>query len=160
MWNIAWSLPFLQSFFAAQWHQVPKGSLIQYQFTGRSGSSSTSNSSRRSSGGGGGGGGVPATSAGNGSGSANNRGSKGSNAGWSSGSPSGLIPVSGTAPVVPEAMREASPARLGGHESDQQVCTLVGKAVLSRSVVWLKGLLFGISSISPSLFFKLASNST
>ncbi|XP_069996386.1 zinc finger protein ubi-d4 isoform X2 [Penaeus vannamei] len=88
--------------------------------TGRSGSSSTSNSSRRSSGGGGGGGGVPATSAGNGSGSANNRGSKGSNAGWSSGSPSGLIPVSGTAPVVPEAMREASPARLGGHESDQQ----------------------------------------
>ncbi|XP_047491496.1 zinc finger protein ubi-d4 A-like isoform X3 [Penaeus chinensis] len=88
--------------------------------TGRSGSSSTSNSSRRSSGGGGGGGGVPATSAGNGGGSANSRGSKGSNAGWSSGSPSGLIPVSGTTPVVPEAMREASPARLGGHESDQQ----------------------------------------
>ncbi|XP_069996387.1 zinc finger protein ubi-d4 B isoform X3 [Penaeus vannamei] len=91
-----------------------------YECQRRSGSSSTSNSSRRSSGGGGGGGGVPATSAGNGSGSANNRGSKGSNAGWSSGSPSGLIPVSGTAPVVPEAMREASPARLGGHESDQQ----------------------------------------
>ncbi|XP_042867288.1 zinc finger protein ubi-d4 A-like isoform X3 [Penaeus japonicus] len=88
--------------------------------TGRSGSSSTSNSSRRSSGGGGGGGGVPATSAGNGSGSTNSRGSKGSNAGWSSGSPSGLIPVSGTTPGVPETMREASPARLGGHEADQQ----------------------------------------
>ncbi|XP_042867289.1 zinc finger protein ubi-d4 B-like isoform X4 [Penaeus japonicus] len=91
-----------------------------YECQRRSGSSSTSNSSRRSSGGGGGGGGVPATSAGNGSGSTNSRGSKGSNAGWSSGSPSGLIPVSGTTPGVPETMREASPARLGGHEADQQ----------------------------------------
>lgn len=40
-----------------------------------------------------------------------------------------MIPVSGTTPGVPETMREASPARLGGHEADQQVCKLGGKAV-------------------------------
>lgn len=63
--------------------------------------------------------------AGNGSASSNNRGTKGSNSGWSGlanvGSPSALVPASGTPTTVSEAMREASPANLPVHDVDQQV---------------------------------------
>ncbi|XP_071546294.1 zinc finger protein ubi-d4 B-like isoform X2 [Panulirus ornatus] len=94
--------------------------------TGRSGSSSTSNSSRKSSAGGGGGGsgGVTPAIAGNGSATSNSRGTKGSNSGWSGlanvGSPSALVPTTGTPTAVSEAVREASPASLPVHDVDQQ----------------------------------------
>ncbi|KAK8739071.1 hypothetical protein OTU49_003459 [Cherax quadricarinatus] len=94
--------------------------------TGRSGSSSTSNSSRRSSGGGGGGssGGMTSALAGNGSGSSNNRGTKGSNSTWSGlanvGSPSAMIPTNGTPTPVSETLIEASPVSLTIPDVDQQ----------------------------------------
>ncbi|XP_042206610.1 zinc finger protein ubi-d4 B-like isoform X4 [Homarus americanus] len=94
--------------------------------TGRSGSSSTSNSSRRSSGGGGGGGtgAVTPALAGNGGGSCTSRGTKGSNSGWSGlanvGSPSTMMPTSGTPTSTSETLREASPASLAVPDLDQQ----------------------------------------
>ncbi|XP_071546295.1 zinc finger protein ubi-d4 B-like isoform X3 [Panulirus ornatus] len=97
-----------------------------YECQRRSGSSSTSNSSRKSSAGGGGGGsgGVTPAIAGNGSATSNSRGTKGSNSGWSGlanvGSPSALVPTTGTPTAVSEAVREASPASLPVHDVDQQ----------------------------------------
>ncbi|KAK8739073.1 hypothetical protein OTU49_003459 [Cherax quadricarinatus] len=97
-----------------------------YECQRRSGSSSTSNSSRRSSGGGGGGssGGMTSALAGNGSGSSNNRGTKGSNSTWSGlanvGSPSAMIPTNGTPTPVSETLIEASPVSLTIPDVDQQ----------------------------------------
>ncbi|XP_042206612.1 zinc finger protein ubi-d4 B-like isoform X6 [Homarus americanus] len=97
-----------------------------YECQRRSGSSSTSNSSRRSSGGGGGGGtgAVTPALAGNGGGSCTSRGTKGSNSGWSGlanvGSPSTMMPTSGTPTSTSETLREASPASLAVPDLDQQ----------------------------------------